>query len=258
MTSIIKQHLLSTLEKGFRLDGRKTDEYRTVTVEYGISSKSAEGSAKATIGNTQVIAGVKMEVGKPYSDKPNEGTIMVNAELLPLSNPDFESGPPGIESIELSRVIDRAIREGHAIDFKKLCIKEGEQMWTVIIDIYPINDDGNLFDAGALAAMAAIKDAKFPKVEADKVVYGELTNKKLPVEALPMSCTLIKIGNHIIVDPTIDEWNSSDARLTMGILEDGTLCSLQKGGDMPLTIEEVDEMVSIATKKTKELRKVLK
>ena len=258
MTSITKQHILTTLEKGQRLDGRKLDEYREVTIEYGISSKSAEGSARVKIGKTEVVAGVKMEIGTPYSDKLDEGTIMVNIELLPLSNPDFESGPPSIESIELSRVIDRAIREGHAIDFKKLCIRSGEKMWMVVIDLYPINDAGNLYDAGALAAIGAIKDVKFPKLQDDKIIYGELTNKKLPLGPVPISCTLIKIGDKILVDPTLKEWEVADARLTMGMLEDGTLCSLQKGGDTPLTIEEIDQMVGIATKKTKELRKVLK
>ncbi len=257
MTGIIKQHIVSLLEKGKRLDGRGLDEFRKIEVEYGVSPRSAEGSAKVKIGKTEVVAGVKMELGEPYADHPDEGTIMVNAELLPLSNPEFESGPPGIDAIEISRVVDRAIREGKALDFKKLCIKEGEKMWTVLIDIYPINDAGNLYDAASIAALAAIKDAKFPKIENEKVVYQDLTTKKLPLKALPLSCTVLKIGKTILVDPTIDEWKSTDARLTIGVLEDGTVCSLQKGEDIGLTIDETLEMVELAIKKTKEMRKAL-
>lgn len=258
MTNIIREHMLNLMNKGFRLDGRKFDEYRKVEVEYGISSKSAEGSSRVKIGKTEVVAGVKLAVGEPYPDTPGEGTIVVNMELLPLSNPEFESGPPSIESVELSRVVDRAIREGKALDFKKLCIKDGELIWMVLIDIYPINDDGNLFDAAALAALAALKDAKFPKLEGKKVNYKEGTNKKLPFEKLPVSCTVIKIGNHFIVDPNYDEDKIVDARLTVGILEDGTVCSLQKGGDIGLSVDDIDKMVEIALKKTKELRKALK
>ena len=257
MTDIVREHVLSLMNKGFRLDGRKFEEYREAKVEYGISSKSAEGSARVKIGKTEVVAGVKMDVGKPYPDNPNQGTIVVNTELLPLSNPEFESGPPRIESIELSRVVDRAIREGEALNFEKLCVKEGELMWTVLIDIYPINDDGNLFDAAALVALAALKDAKFPKLENDKVDYKETTNKKLPLEKLPVSCTVVKIGDHFIVDPIIEEEKLIDARLTVGVLEDSTVCSLQKGGDVGLSIDEIDRIVEIALKKTKELRKVL-
>ncbi len=257
MNTIVKEHILNLLNKGFRLDGRKFDEYRKIEVEYGISSKSAEGSARVKIGKTEVVAGIKMDVGKPYPDTQDQGTIIVNAELLPLSNPEFEPGPPSIESVELSRVVDRAIREGKALDFFKLCIKKGELVWTVLIDIYPINDAGNLFDAAALAALAALKDAKFPKLEGEKVNYKEGTNKKLPLEKLPVSCTVIKIGNNFLVDPIIEEEKVIDSRLTVGVLEDGTICSLQKGEDVGLMTEDIEKMVEIAIKKTKELRKVL-
>ncbi len=254
---VLREHILELYKKEARLDLRKFDEYRKIEIEYGISAKSAEGSARVKIGKTEVIAGVKLELGQPYSDTPNEGTLMVNVELLPMSNPEFESGPPGIDAIEISRVVDRVIREGHCLDFKKLCIREKEKMWIVIIDIYPINDAGNLFDAAALAALSAIKDARFPKVEDDKINYKERTDKKLPIKTWPMSCTLVKVGNTILVDPLLEEEKFIDARLTIGILEDGELCALQKGGDFGLSPEEIDKMIEIALKKTKELRKVL-
>lgn len=257
MADVIKQHTLKLLSQGYRLDGRKFDEYRPITIEYGVSSKSAEGSARVKIGKTEVVAGVKLEYGTPYADTPDEGSIMVNMELLPMSNPEFESGPPSIDSIELSRVVDRAIREGHALDLNKLCIVQGEKMWIVIIDIYPLNDEGNLFDAAALAALAALKDARFPKVEDDKVNYKERTNEKLPLGKLPMSCTVLKVGESFLVDPLIDEQKMEDARLTIGVLEDGTVCALQKGGEEGLSPEDIDKMIEIAQTKTKELRKHL-
>src|SRR3989338_5346357 len=164
MIRVVRDHIRSLAEKGAREDGRDFLEYRKpIKIEYGVSSKSAEGSARVTIGDTEVVAGVKLEVGEPFPDTPDEGVLMVGAELLPLSNPEFESGPPSIDSIELARIIDRGIRESKCIDFSKLCIKKGEKVWMVFIDIYPINDSGNLFDAASLAALAALKDAKFPE-----------------------------------------------------------------------------------------------
>ena len=118
--SMIKDHIISLLAKDMREDGRKLTEYRKpIKIEYGISPKSAEGSSRVMIGDTEVVAGVKLEVGKPFPDTPDDGVLMVNAELLPLSNPDFESGPPSIASIELARVVDRGIRESHMIDTEK-------------------------------------------------------------------------------------------------------------------------------------------
>ena len=145
---IVEDHVKKLLMTEKRFGGRKLDEFRKIEVEYGVSAKSAEGSARVKIGDTEVIAGIKMEVGVPYPDQPEKGTLMAGVELLPLSSPEFESGPPSIKSIELARVVvDRGIRESDALDLKKLCIKKGEKMWMVIIDNYSINDDGNLADA---------------------------------------------------------------------------------------------------------------
>lgn len=254
-----KDYILSLLDKGLRVDGRKFVEYRAIKIETGVSSKSADGSAKVTIGDTEVIAGVKLEVGEPYPDTPNEGAIMVNVELVPLASPEFESGPPDIASIELARVVDRGIRESNALDFKKLCIKEKEKVWLVFIDIYPLNDCGNLFDASALAALAALKNTRFPKYDKkeEKIIYEEKTEESFNIEKLPVSCTLIKIKDKIIVDPNPEEEMAMEARLTVATLGDGSICAMQKGGPKPLSVEDASKMIDLAIEKGEELRKLL-
>jgi len=259
--NILTDHLKELLDKDIRLDGRRLDEYREIKIEKGISSKSAEGSAKVTIGNTTVIAGVKLEMAKPYPDMPDKGTMMVGVELLPLSSPDFESGPPSIQSIELARAgIDRGIRESGSIDFKKLCLVEGEKVWNVLIDVYSFDDNGNLFDALGLAAAAALQDARFPKYdeENDKVLYEERTSKGLPLKEIPVTITILKIKDKFIVDPTNEEEEAADARLTISSLEDGRICAMQKGGEEALSPSDISKMIDISFKKSKELRKLLK
>ena len=128
---------------------------------------------------------------------------MAGVELLPLSSPDFESGPPDIKAIELARaVVDRGLRESGAIDFKSLCIKKEEKAWVIIIDVYSINDEGNLADAFGLCALAALKDAKFPKYDekTEKVVYEERTTKGINLKELPIPITVIKIKDKILID----------------------------------------------------------
>ena len=253
----LRSHIISLLNADTRLDGRKFNEYRKpIEIEHGII-KTAEGSARVKIGDTEVIVGIKLEVGEPYPDNPDEGTIIVGAELLPLSNPEFELGPPGIQAIEIARVVDRGIRESKALDFKKLCIKPGEKVWKVIIDVCTLNDAGNLLDASSLAALAALKDTKYPKFDGEKVNYKEKTDKKLHLEKMPIAVTVIKIGDKFIVDPDTEEEKVVDARLTVSSIEDGTLCALQKGGDFPLTSHDIDKMLDIGIEKGKELRRHL-
>jgi exosome complex component RRP42 len=254
-----KEQIMTLLNKEARLDNRKLDEYRKpITIETNVSPK-AEGSAKVTIGETIVVAGVKMDVGTPYSDNPDQGNLMVNAELLPLSSPDFESGPPSIGSIELARVVDRGIRESKCIDLQKLCIKKEEKVWNIFLDIYPLNNAGNLFDAAALAALAALKDAKIPEYDEKKerVEYGKKTKKNVPLAKIPISCTILKIDDKLIVDPTDEEEKFMDARLTVATLDNGEICALQKGGKASLSLEDIKSMVDIALKKNKELNKLL-
>src|SRR3989344_6232583 len=97
-------YISQLLEHHKRIDNRKLDEYREITLETGIS-KNAEGSARCKLGDTEVVVGVKMDVGAPYPDSPDEGSIIVTAELSPMASPDFELGPPGIQATEIARIV---------------------------------------------------------------------------------------------------------------------------------------------------------
>jgi exosome complex component RRP42 len=256
MNEELRLHIIKALDKNIRYDGRKKDEWRKIAITRNFTS-TAEGSAQIKFGDTEVLVGVKMSIEKPYPDTPEQGMLMVNAEMLPLSNPKFEAGPPDTTSIELARVIDRGIRESHSYDTKNLCIIKGEKVWSVSVDICPINSDGNLFDVGAFAALIALQNTHFPAYENDKIDYEKKTNKKLVMDKYPIAITVIKIGSHYLVDPLEEEEEVLDARITMTFLDDGSICSLQKGGDSPLTEEDIKNMIELGYQKSLELRKHL-
>ncbi len=260
ISNLAKRKLLKYLNEGKRLDGRELLDYRDVEIELGISKK-AEGSARVKMGDTEVLAGVKLGLATPFADSSDEGILMVTAELSPMASEKFEKGPPSITAIELARVIDRGIRESEIIDVKKLCIKEGEKVWALFLDIYPLNDGGNLIDASALAVMAALKTAVFPKLEGEgadaKILFGDFTTKKLPLkESFPLTMTFYKIGNHLLLDPTTEEEEASEAKLTisfsMGKKEEA-VHAMQKDGDGTFTIEEIRSIVDTSSKEIKKL-----
>ncbi len=248
------------LQHGKRFDGRNLDDFREITIEKNVSKK-AEGSVRVKLGKTEVIVGIKMDVGTPYPDSPDKGNLMVTAELLPLSSERFEYGPPRFPAIELGRLTDRAIRESGLIDFEKLCIEPGEKVWTVFVDVYSINDDGNLLDAAGIGAVAALLDAKIPKYDKEKeqVLYGEYGNDKIPLKKdLIVPATVHKIGKNILVDPTLEEEDVSETRLTIGADEAGKIYSMQKGNSKELSQEEVEKMIDVAEKVRKKIFKALK
>lgn len=254
-SDITGKRIREYLREGKRFDNRKPDEFREISIETGVS-KNAEGSAKVKIGKTEVLVGVKMSVGEPYADSPDRGNLMVSAELLPLSSPRFENGPPKFPVIELGRVIDRGIRESKFINFEKLCIKKGEKVWTVMIDIYSINDDGNLLDAAGIGAISALKDAKIPKYDEkeEKVIYSERKGNLALAKELPIAITAHRIGENLIIDPTREEEDISEARFTMAS-SNGIISSIQKGESGSLTMEELNKILDLIIKVEKDISK---
>ena len=212
--------IIEYLNEGKRFDGRALGEFREISIETDISNK-AEGSARVKIGKTEVVVGVKIDVAAPYPDSPNKGNLMVTSELLPLSSSRFESGPPKFPAIELGRLVDRGIREGKFVDFEKLCIKEGEKVWSIFIDIYSINDDGNLLDAAGIGALIALKTAKLPKYdeETGKVLYGELTDENVPVSKdVPIITTIHKIEIVLLQTLRLRKKMSAKLELLLAVL----------------------------------------
>jgi exosome complex component RRP42 len=255
VTKVRLKQIEALLEQGKRLDERGLMDYRPIQIEQGVIEK-AEGSARVLLGKTEVLVGVKVETGEPFPDTPNEGVMTVNAELVPLASPNFEPGPPDENSIELARVVDRGIRESHAINTEKLCIEPGKQVFVVFVDVYVLNHDGNLIDASAIAAVAALMNTKMPNFE---VKDGEVKIKQgytqLPMKAHPITVTVAKISNKLLVDPWIEEESVMDSRISFATNEKGDICAIQKGGSGYFTPQQILEASKIAVKKAAELRK---
>ncbi len=263
MTEVIvpnlqKEKIIEFLSQDKRIDGRKSTDYREIIVEMGIS-KNAEASVRVKFGNTEVLAGVKLSLGAPYPDSPNEGTFMATAELLPMASNNFEAGKPSINAIELGRIIDRGIRESGLIDFEGLCMEKGEKVWQIFVDLVAINDDGNLIDVAGLAALIALGNAKFPvyNKKTDKVEY-ELSKNSLPLrkEALSFNMTFHKIGESIIADVTKEEEAISDFRLSIAVGDnkgEARITAMQKGKEKTINEKDMENILKLVEDKFSEM-----
>ena len=251
ISEIKRDHIMNLLKEGRREDGRSVDDIRDIQIMTGCV-ESADGSARVKLGNTEVIAGVKIIPGTPFGDTPDSGVLTMGAELIPMAHPSFESGPPGENAIELARVVDRGIRESGMVDVKQLCITAGEEVWMCFVDMYALNYDGNLFDASNLAAVCALRTAVIPGEQ-----YGKGQNRPLPVTCTPVSVTSVKIGNDLILDPNFDEEMISSARLTVTTDDKGNFRAMQKGGNGSITRDELNLCLDRAVEKGKAVRKII-
>ncbi|HEY7573184.1 MAG TPA: exosome complex protein Rrp42 [Nitrososphaeraceae archaeon] len=253
-----KQQMWEAISKGKRLDGRNLDELRTLSIDLGIIKK-ANGSAKVNLGNSEVIAGVKVETGEPFEGLENKGALIVSAEVLPTASPFIEPGPPDEETIELARVVDRGVRESEMIDLDQLALIPGEIVYTIFVDCSITNADGNLFDCTSYAVVSALMSCKLPVFEIqDNRVIDTGAIKPAPVTTIPVSITAARIGDSIILDPTSEEEACMNARITITTNSDGHFTAVQKGATGAFNREQIKSISELARLKGQEVRDKIK
>lgn len=258
ISEVSKEEIFDLLNEGKRFDDRKFTEYRNISIKTGYIGK-ANGSAMVSIGCTTVIAGVKAQMTTPFSNAPESGVIITNTELLAIASRNFEYGPPNKFAVEISRVVDRTIRESPLIDLEKLCIVEGSKSWKLNIDIYIVDFDGNVMDAACLGAVCALLTTKIPTASSvnGEIIIDEEKLTPLPIKNKSILCTVVKVNDQLIVDPSNIEEILMDASVSIGFREDGSLCALQKCGLNTLTTSEVSRAMKIASIRSKELFSII-
>src|ERR687888_1870146 len=216
-----KQQMWDALSRDKRLDGRDFNELRPLLIETDVIKK-ANGSARVKLGDSEVIAGVKVETGEPFEGLENKGALIVSAEVLPTASPYIEPGPPDEEVVELARVVDRGVRESEMIDLEKLVLVPGKIVYTIFVDCSVLNTDGNLFDATSYATVASLLTAKLPILEMkDSKVVDTGQTRPMPVTTVPVSITAARIGDNVIIDPNAEEEGCMDARITISTSDEG-------------------------------------
>jgi len=251
VSSLRKESIKRMVLTGVREDGRGLDQMRNIEARARVID-TADGSALVSLGNTKIVAGVKMGLGAPFPDSPDEGILIVNAEVLPHASPYSEPGPPDEYAIELARVVDRALRHSGWIDLKSLVVEPGRVARILWCDIYVLNDDGNLVDAAGIAAVVAIRTAEFPTVVKADSGYQLDRSKREPLklndERMPFIISFGKIMNKLIVDPSSDEEDILDGRISIAYAGDRIVAIQKTVGQF--TAQEILE----AVRRAKELR----
>lgn len=255
---LLSKQVKHLIDQGKRIDGRNFHSFRQIRIKTRVI-ENADGSAYVELGNTVVVAGVKFEIGTPFPDTPDEGILIVEGEVLPLASIEAEPGPPTEDEIELSRVVDRGIRESKMLNLKELAIKPGEKVLKVFVDFNVINDAGNVIDASNLATVSALLTAKCPNLEELKVsnstTIKDVTRVPLPIYDVPVSITFANLFGKLVVDPTTEEEAVMLSRLTITLTKDDRICAIQKGEKGTLSFDQILEALEIAKKVSHQVRK---
>ena len=79
-----------------------------------------------------------------------------------------------------------------------------------------------------------------------------------PVTTIPISITMGRIGEHIIIDPNLDEWECLDARITITTNSDGNIVALQKGGQNGFSFDQLVKCSELSISTGPKIREIIK
>jgi exosome complex component RRP41 len=213
-----------------RLDGRKPDELRPVTIETGVIP-NADGSAYIEMGQNKIVAGVygPREMHPKRLSKPNKGVLRVRYHMSPFSVDPRRSPAPSRRDTEISMVMADALEPALFLD----------RYPRSVIDVYVeiIQADGGTRCASINAAAVALVDAG------------------IPMKDLVASCAAGKMDGNLILDLGDYEDKKGDADVPVAYmpkLDEITLLQM----DGILSQEETEKTIAMAIEGCKQVYEV--
>ncbi|KAH3772642.1 exosome complex component RRP42-like [Dreissena polymorpha] len=259
-----KTFIIHGVQDNLREDGRGCEDYRHLEIETGLVSNTS-GSAKIRLANTEILVGVKAELGEPYPEKPDKGRLEFFVDCSANATPEFE-GRGGEElATELSSMLARAYQCPSCLDLRKLSVVEGKQCWIIYVDVLVLEYGGNLFDAASIAVKAALFNTSIPTLTVshdEGHVEIDLSDdpydvQRIEVTAAPCIVTLSKLGHSHVVDASSKEEACCLARLMLGVTEKGTVTAMKKEGSGSLDTSSVEDMLQTGRRVGQALNKSL-
>lgn len=262
-----RQTITSTVERSFvrgalgdqqRADGRRPVDQRTLRIQF----PAGDGTAEVLIGKTRVLGVVTCELGAPFPDRASEGVLTINVEFSPMADPSFDARRPSAAAVDVTRIVERAVRESKAVDTEALCVLAGQKVWHCKCDVLVMDHDGSLADAAVLAAMAALRHAKRPDVAVVGTTMEVMSVEQrdfvpLTLTHIPVSITFgfLNLGGEaaLIVDPTLQEEAVMDGAMTMVMNSSRQICAAHKAGGLPLDGDMVMQATQLAFQRVIEI-----
>lgn len=245
-----RRFLLQALKNDFRLNGRKLHEMRDVSIKI---SEKEYGFVEVKLGKTYITVRISSQIGKPFEDRPFEGTFMINSEISPMASSMFENGKSSDEEVIVSRLIEKAVRRSNALDLESLCIISGEKVWHIRADIQFLNYDGGLIDASCIGVMTALQHYRKPDVTVrgtNVTVHDVELRQPVPLSILHVPiCITYSFFNPAgkeenikgdfndeiaILDADMQEEQIRDGYLVITINKNRELIQISKNGGLPI------------------------
>ncbi|GAB5364880.1 hypothetical protein AAMO2058_001008100 [Amorphochlora amoebiformis] len=245
-----KKFIENALRKGIRVDGRKALTMRKLQIQFGRKA----GTVEVSLGKTRVFSACSADVVKPYPDRPSEGFLRLFVDFSPMASPYFEHNRPSGRSVQLSRMVQRGIRESNAVDTESLCILSGSRVWEIRCDVRVLDDDGNLGDCANIAAVCSLLHFRRPDVTVvgDRVTLHSVDQRQPVQLAMHHIPIIISFGiiaedeSLVMIDPNRKETTVSTAELSFTVNKHKEICGIHKIGGTPLNPNKILKYANVA------------
>ena len=161
ISNVERSFIYEAICDGKRTDGRHLEERRNIEIHFG----TEYGSCVVSLGQTRVSAQVSCSIMEPRPTRPNEGSLFIHVEFPPMCSQRFMNKAYGTvdeEITEVTRLLERCLKESKAVDTESLCIVTEEKVWGIRLDIRVLNHAGNVTDCASIAGLAALAHFRRP------------------------------------------------------------------------------------------------
>lgn len=225
-----------------RIDGRRPDQLRPVSIERGFM-KHAEGSALIKMGDTHVICTASVENRVPhFLVGKNTGWITAEYAMLPRSThtrSERETRGTKGRTQEIQRLIGRALRA--VIDLKKLGSR------TLWIDCDVLQADGGTRTASISGAYVAVVDAIDKLKNEDRITKNPLGDS---VAAVSVGI----IGNTPMLDLCYAEDATAEVDMNIVMTGQGNFVEVQGTAEgNPFTFDQMQNLIALGQKGISEI-----
>ncbi|ETM31369.1 hypothetical protein L914_21049 [Phytophthora nicotianae] len=255
------EYMRKCLANKVRPDSRTIEATRAVQLQTDVV-QTAASSSLIKLGKTSVLTAIKLAVGTPAVNTPDQGEIAIQVHLSPLCSNRFTVGRPSEEAQSIGSQLTRIIVGSRVVEMESLSIVKSQSAWKLMVDVYCVDHDGNVLDAALTSIIAALKTLKLPATsvnEADNVVSiapdGDAT--PLRVEHGAFATSFAVVDNVVLVDPTSDEEDLASTVFSLSYSTDGQLCGVHKAGGSIVAPNVMQQCMTIAKQNSKELAKLV-
>ena len=247
-----------------RPDHRTPSQYRDLKISR--LTHSFNSPINVCLGNTQIFSQINAKLVSPKIERPSEGIISFQVDthhLKPMA--DFNSTNEALNEfrISINTILEKCLKESHALDTNILCVIPGKIVYKIIIEINIIKNDGNVFDAAVIAALSSWLSFKIPffRVKNGELYYDTFIN--LTTIHMPV-CVSFGIFEkkdekvEFVVDNTLEEESVMKGMVSICANIFGEISYMKMNTEAMIGVDEIQDLIGEVDKHVLDIHKKIK